>query len=75
MSFEIASKNSDALLQELESSCLSQSRSYPDLRKRITILSLKWVAFQDLFQAVPDSPLKGLFLSFVQRFDRSDQHV
>jgi hypothetical protein len=63
----------DQLIAEL-GACRLRERDevgfrYPDMKQRVTCLSLHWISIQSLCKRVPDSPLKATFQEFASRFD------
>jgi len=64
------SKSEPADLQrDLAASCLRYRRQFPDIGDRIRNLRLHWVTYEVLFQSVPDSAMKQLFIDFATRFN------
>lgn len=57
------------LVRDLDVSCLTLRRQFPDIHERLRSLRLHWVTYETLFRSVPDSELKRPFLDFASRFN------
>jgi hypothetical protein len=60
-----------ALLRDLRASRLEPAYPDEDLPGRLDQLSLHWVSYDSLFEAMPESDLADAVGSFRDRFDRS----